>query len=268
MNGRTERTAELTAELEQMLRLRSFPVGVRRVKDRSEIEGTTGWKTFDHAPRGCQLITMARTIGWAFAMTEETIGDCGFSRAIGLRDEPPGESPSGVVGTWFKTLEDAQKWKAGFPRVPGRIEALLMAPVHLQRFEPEVIWLYGSPSQMILLINGIQWSGYERLEFSATGESSCMDGPHACYVDGKPSLSIPCYGERWFGGAKEEELSMAIPADMLEKVVEGVRALYQTGYRYPISSTSSETDTAAAMTKMYGPGKLEERTQTGKSFWD
>ena len=47
--------------LERLLRLRSFPVGVRRVKDKGELEGTSGWKTFDHKPRGCQLITMART---------------------------------------------------------------------------------------------------------------------------------------------------------------------------------------------------------------
>jgi uncharacterized protein (DUF169 family) len=267
-SSRTKQIAELTAELEQLLRLRSFPVGVRRVADRDELEGTSGWKTLDHKPRGCQLITMARTIGWAFAMTEDTIAPCGFSWAIGLGEEPPEETAAGVVGTWFKTLDDAQKWRAGFPRVPGRIEALLMAPVHLRKFEPEVIWVYASPSQMILLINGIQWTGYERLDFSATGESSCMDGPHACYVHGKPSLSLPCYGERWFGGAKEEELSMALPASMLEQVVTGLRALHRTGYRYPIPSTSSETDTAPAMAKMYGPGKLEERTSTGKSFWD
>lgn len=268
MNDKTEVIVGLTAELESLLRLRTFPVGVRRVKDKAELEGTTGWKTFEHQPRGCQLITMARTIGWSFAMTEETIAPCGFSWAIGLGAEPPEEGVSGVVGTWFKTLDDAKKWRAGFPRVPGRIAALLMAPVSLKKFEPEVIWLYGSPSQMILLINGIQYSGYERLEFSATGESSCMDGPHQCYVRGKPSLTIPCYGERWFGGAKEEELSMAIPVAMLEKVVEGVQALHKTGYRYPIPSTSSETDNGPAMAKMYGPGKLDERVQTGKSFWD
>ena len=268
MADKTEHIAELTGELEELLRLRTFPVGVRRVEDKSELEGTSGWKTFDHKPRGCQLITMARTIGWAFAMTEETLASCGFAWAIGLGEEPPEEAASGVVGTWFKTLEDAKAWRSGFPRVPGRIEALLMAPVSLRKFEPEVIWIYGSPSQMILLINAIQYSDYERLEFSATGESSCMDGPHQCYVRGKPSLTIPCYGERWFGGAKEEELSMTIPAEMMDEVLDGLRALHKTGYRYPIPSTSSETDTAAAMEKMYGQGKLEERIRTGKSFWD
>jgi len=268
MNDKIERIAEQTAELESLLRLRTWPVGIKRLADKKELEGTSGWKTFDHRPRGCQLITMARTIGWAFALTEDTIASCGFSWAIGLGEEPPEETAGGVVGTWFKTLEDAKKWRAGFPRVPGKIEALLMAPVHLKKFEPEVIWVYTRPSQMILLVNAIQWTDYERLEFSFTGESSCMDAPHQCYVTGKPAFSLPCYGERWFGGAKEEEVSMVIPAGMMEKVLEGLRALYKTGYRYPIPSTSSETDTAPAMAKMYGPGKLEERIRTGKSFWD
>jgi uncharacterized protein (DUF169 family) len=260
--------AEMCAELESMLRLRSFPVGLRRVPKMEELEGTSGWKTLDHRLTGCQLITLARTVGWAFALTKDNISPCSFAWAIGLGDEQAPKGTSPVVGTWFKTQEDAEKWRAGYPRVRGKIEAFLMAPVSRKMFEPEVIWLYASPSQMILLINAIQWSNYERLQFSCTGESSCMDAPHQCYVTGQPSLNIPCYGERWFGGAKEEELSMAIPVGMMEKVLAGLRALYNTGYRYPIPTTSSETDTRPSMAKMYGPGKLEERVRTGKSFWD
>ena len=272
MSEQIESTALLTAELESLLRLRTFPVGLKRVADKAEFEELTksydGWKTFDHQPRGCQLITMSRTIGWPFALTKETIASCGFAWAIGLGDEPPEETAEKVVGTWFKAPEDAKKWRAGFFRVPGKIEALLMAPVSRKLFSPDIIWVYGSPSQMIILINAIQWSEYERLTFSCTGESSCIDAPHQCYVTGKPSLGLPCYGERWFGGAKEEEISMAIPAEQMEKVIEGLKALYKTGYRYPIPSTSSETSTDRAMEKMYGSGKLEERSDTGKSFWD
>lgn len=267
-NDNRKRVAELCAELESKLRLRSFPVGLRRVAKMKELEGKGEWKTFHHRPTGCQLITLARTVGWAFALTKDNVSPCGFALGIGLDEEKPKKEGSSVVGTWFRSPGDAEKWLAGFPRVPDKIEALLMAPVSRKMFDPEVIWLYASPSQMILLINAIQWSDYERLTFSCTGESSCMDAPHQCYITGKPSLSIPCYGERWFGGAKEEELSMAIPVTMMEKVLAGLRALYKTGYRYPIPSTSSETDTAPSLAKMYGPGKLEERVRTGKSFWD
>lgn len=270
MKEQVESIANLTAELESLLRLRSFPVGLRRLADKKELEDLPydNWKTFEHTPTGCQFITMARTIGWSFAITEEMIRSCGFAWAMGLGDEPPEETAGNVVGTWFEHLEDAKKWRRGLPRIPGKIEALLMGPVSERAFLPEVIWVYASPSQMILLINAIQWSGYERLEFSTTGESSCMDAPHQCYATGKPQLSLPCYGERWFGGAKEEEISMALPADQMEKIVKGLKALYKTGYRYPIPATSSETNVEPSLAKMYGPGKREEREKTGKSFWD
>jgi uncharacterized protein (DUF169 family) len=272
MAEKIESISCITGELERLLRLRSYPVGVKRLKDKNEVEEAlksfNGWKKFEHQPRGCQIITMARTIGWPFLLTEETLASCGFAWAIGLGSEPPEETAGNVVGTWFKTIEDAKKWRAGFYRVPGTIEGLLMAPVNLNLFMPDLIWVYGSPSQIIILINAIQWSGYERLEFSCTGESSCMDAPHQCYVTGKPSLGLPCYGERWFGGAKEEEISMAIPVEQMEKVLQGLKALHDTGYRYPIPSTSSETSTDQAMAKMYGSGKLEERQKEGKSFWD
>ena len=165
-NNKTERATALCAELEFMLRLKTFPVGLRRVARMEELEGTGEWKTCDHHPTGCQLIALARTVGWAFALTKDNIHLCGFASAIGLGEEQPSQEVSPVVGTWFKTQQDAEKWRAGYPRVRGKIEALLMAPASRKMFEPEVIWLYSSPSQMILLINAIQWADYERLQFS------------------------------------------------------------------------------------------------------
>jgi uncharacterized protein (DUF169 family) len=268
MTERKEDIAELCAELESMLRLRTYPLGLRRVAKLEDVEPAEGWKAMDFVADGCQYVTQARTTGWAFKLTKDNICPCAFAWAMGLVDEPEECKAQNMVGTWFKTLDDVLKWRAGTPRVPGRIEALLLAPVSRQMFEPEVILLYGLPEQIILIINAIQWSGYERLEFSSTGESSCVDAPHQCYASGKPSLGIPSYGEHWWGGARGGELAMAIPAAMMEEVMEGLRALFQTGYHYPIPSTSAECDETVAMRKMYGPGKLDERRRTGKSFWE
>jgi uncharacterized protein (DUF169 family) len=268
MGDKKEHITELCAELESMLRLRTFPLGLKRVAKMTEVEGTEGWKELDFIADGCQYVTLARTTGWAFAITKDNVCPCAFAWAMGLVDEPAKEKAHSMVGTWFKTLQDVLKWRAGTPRVSGRIGALLLAPVSRKMFEPEVILLYGLPEQIILIVNAIQWSDYERLEFSCTGESSCVDAPHQCYATGKPSLGIPSYGEHWWGGARGGELAMAIPAGMMDKVLEGLRALYKTGYHYPIPSTGSECDEQVAMRKMYGPGKLEERMRTGKSFWE
>ncbi|GIT54780.1 MAG: hypothetical protein Ct9H300mP16_19400 [Pseudomonadota bacterium] len=64
---------------------------------------------------------------------------------------------------------------------------------------------------MILFINGLQWTGYRKLEWSCVGESSCADSWGRALSTGEPSLSIPCYAERRYGGVMEDELLMAIP---------------------------------------------------------
>lgn len=268
MTSSVEHIAELCAELESKLRLRTYPLGMKRVAKLEDVEAIDGWKEVDFVADGCQYVTQARTTGWAFKLTKDNICPCAFAWAIGLFDEPAKEKAGSMVGTWFKEVEDVLKWRAGTPRVPGRIEALLLAPVSRQMFDPEIILFYGLPEQIILVVNAIQYSGYERLEFSTTGESSCVDAPHQCYASGKPSIGIPSYGEHWWGGARGGELAMAIPVAMMDKVLDGLRALYRTGYHYPIPSTAAECDEEVAMRKMYGPGKLEERRCTGKSFWE
>ena len=65
-------------------------------------------------------------------------------------------------------------------------------------------------------------------------------------------MSIPCYGERRYGHAQDDELVMAIPAEMMDKALNGMEALYRRGIRYPISYAGAETDVAHAFPPAYG----------------
>ena len=52
---------------------------------------------------------------------------------------------------------------------------------------------------------------FERLIFYSVGETSCSDVIGRCFVDQVPALSIPCYGERRFGHAADDELAIGLP---------------------------------------------------------
>jgi dephospho-CoA kinase len=65
-------------------------------------------------------------------------------------------------------------------------------------------------------------------------------------------LSIPCYGERRYGHAQDDELVMAVPAEMMDKAINGMEALYRRGIRYPISYAGAEGDVAGAFPAAYG----------------
>ena len=104
-----------------------------------------------------------------------------------------------------------------------------------------------TPAQMILFINGLQWAGYKKLDFSVVGESSCADSWGRALSTGEPSLSLPCFAERRYGGVMEDELLMAIPPAYLPKTIEGLEKLSANGLRYPIPPYSVQNDARAGL---------------------
>jgi dephospho-CoA kinase len=135
-----------------------------------------------------------------------------------------------------------------------------MAPLVYNPFEPEIVLIYANPAQMMLLINSLQFEDYEVMQFYCVGESSCSDAIARCYLTGKPSLTIPCYGERRYGHCQDEDLVMAVPAHMMEKALRGMEALYRRGVRYPISFAGAEGDVTPLFPPAYS--RLEEFAKT------
>jgi uncharacterized protein (DUF169 family) len=92
----------------------------------------------------------------------------------------------------------------------GRYEALAVAPLASGRLDPPDITLfYATPGAMIYFINGLQWSGYKRFDWSVVGESACADSWGRALKTRQPSLSIPCFAERRYGGVLDDEMLMA-----------------------------------------------------------
>lgn len=134
----------------------------------------------------------------------------------------------------------------------GQYEAMAVSPLISQRFTPDICLLYGTPGQMILFINGLQWSGYKKLEWSVVGESSCADSWGRALSTGEPSLSIPCFAERRYGGVLDDELLMALPPEFLLKALDGLEQLSKNGLRYPIPQYGVQMDVRAGMQHSYG----------------
>ena len=100
---------------------------------------------------------------------------------------------------------------------------------------------------MIIFINGLQWAGYKKFEWGVVGESACADSWGRALKTGEPSLSIPCYAERRYGGVLDEEMLMAIPPHFLPKAIEGMKRLAANGLRYPIPQYGIQSDARAGL---------------------
>jgi uncharacterized protein (DUF169 family) len=245
----------IAADLERLLRLRSIPFGMKLFETRAEMEAIPKIRR----PKGSvhtldQIVAQAARLGWTVGITaEDLVGDqCRSVVGLGGQDEK-WYSGQHMKGVWFATLEDAGKHQAAMNVVPrGKYDALVVAPLASGRLDPpDIALFYATPGAMIYFINGLQWSGYKRFDWSCVGESACADSWGRALATRSPSLSIPCFAERRYGGVLDDEMLMALPPEDIVRAVAGMEALAKNGFRYPFAQYGIQQDVRSGMAVSY-----------------
>ena len=245
---------ELVAGLNQYLRLRTTPIGMKLFETAEEMEAIPRIRRPSAIHTTDQIVGMATRNGWTVGITADDLVGAQCSTVIGLH--PRNEewlSGNRMHGVWFQELEGARAHQESMDVVEhGRYEAMAVSPLTSGRLNPpDICLIYATPAQMILFINGLQWSGYKKLEWGCVGESACADSWGRALSTGEPSLSIPCFAERRYGGVMEDELLMALPPRYLPKIIAGLAALSKNGLRYPIAPYGVNNDVRAGMGVSY-----------------
>jgi uncharacterized protein (DUF169 family) len=244
--------AGLSDKLDLLLRLKTSPIAYKRLEKLAELEKIPDVMPLGRRASFCQVPAMVRTMGMTISATRENFGDrC--ARINGLAPTTEKQvtwEAEQFAHSWFASLEEAKKQMAAYPTVPPG-EAVVLAPLAAEKFEPDVVLIYGNPAQMMLLMNGLQFKDYERFQFFFIGEGSCADGLAQCYTTGKPALAIPCLGERAFGTVTDDEMVMALPPKMLAKAIEGLQELKARGASYPINYLGPLCDPSPVLTMLY-----------------
>tara|TARA_B110001454_G_scaffold200555_1_gene206267 strand:- start:309 stop:1091 length:783 start_codon:yes stop_codon:yes gene_type:complete len=245
---------ECVNSLYKLLKLRTVPIGMKLFSTKKEMEEVEKIRR----PKGVfttdQIVGQASRNGWTVGITAEDLVGAQCSTVIGLH--PRSEewlSGKHMAGVWFQTEEESSTHQNAMDVVPfGKYEAMAVSPLASGRLDPpDICLIYATPAQMILFINGLQWSGYKKLEWGCVGESACADSWGRALSTGEPSLSIPCFAERRYGGVMEDELLMAIPPHFLPKVIDGLEHLSRNGLRYPIAPYGINNDAKAGMGVSY-----------------
>ena len=247
-------SAKVVEDLNRLLRLRTTPIGMKLFSDRVEMEQIPRIRRPSNVHTTDQIVGQAARNGWTVGITADDLVGAQCSTVIGLH--PRSEewlSGERMHGVWYGTAEDAAAHQAAMDVVPfGKYEAMAVSPLVSGRLNPpDICLIYATPAQMIILINGLQWTGYKKLEFGCVGESACADSWGRALATGEPSLSLPCFAERRYGGVMEDELLMAIPPNFLPRTIQGMDALSHNGLRYPIPSYGVSNDVRQGMGVSY-----------------
>lgn len=245
--------AALVDGLNQYLKLRTIPIGMKRFKTRAEMEAIPKIRRPQEKMVFDQVVGQARLLGWTVGVTADDFAGPQCARPIGLAPRSADWlSGQHMVGVWYETPQDASAHQAAMDCVPEVYEAVVVSPLAAGRLDPpDICLIYATPGQMIIFINGLQYTGYKKLDFTVVGESACADSWGKALKTDEPSLSIPCYAERRFGGVSDEEMLMAIPPRYLSKVLDGLAKLSRNGFRYPISPWGVQNSPAASLARSY-----------------
>ena len=246
---------ELVGELERLLKLRSIPFGMKLFENRAEMEAIPRIRRPGRIHTLDQVVGQAARLGWTVGITAEDLVGAQCRAVVGLGGAKTDAWRSGahMTGVWFSTQEDAAAHQAAMHCVPdGSYEALAVGPLASGRLgEPDIALFYATPGAMIYFINGLQWAGYKRFDWSVVGESACADSWGRALSRREPSLSIPCFAERRYGGVLDDEMLMATPPEHLQKAIDGMRALAGNGFRYPFPQYGVQQDVREGMAASY-----------------
>lgn len=244
----------IVTALNKFLRLRTTPIGMKLFKSVEEMESVERIRRPKDIHTTDQIVGQASRNGWTVGITVDDLVGAQCSTVIGLspRDED-WLSGDRMAGVWYADQEEAAAHQAAMDVVQyGDYKAMAVSPLTSGRLNPpDICLIYATPAQMILFINGLQWTGYKKLEWGCVGESACADSWGRALSTGEPSLSIPCFAERRYGGVMEDELLMAIPPRYLPRIIQGLEALSRNGLRYPIPQYGVNNDVRAGMGVSY-----------------
>lgn len=253
----------LAARLEQVLKLRALPFAMRLCDSAEQLQTVPRLRRPQAVHTLDQLVGQAARLGWTLGVTaDDLVGDqCRAVVGLGGQDAE-WRAGGSMVGVWYATPEDSARHQAAMHVVPrGGHQALVIAPlakwgraqtaVSTALDAPDIALFYATPGAMMYFINGLQWRGYRRFDWSVVGESACADSWGRALATREPSLSIPCFAERRYGGVEDDEMLMALPVADIERALQGMDALAKNGLRYPFASYGLQQDVRAGMAASY-----------------
>jgi uncharacterized protein (DUF169 family) len=249
---------QIIDDLNRLLRLKTTPIGMKLFATVEEMEAIPKIRRPKSIHTTDQIVAQAARLGFTVGITQKDLVGAQCGAVIGLHPQDQDWlSGRNMAGVWYSTLEDSAAHQRAMDVVPhGRYSAMAVSPLVSGRLNPpDICLIYATPGQMIIFINGLQWSGYKKFQWGVVGESACADSWGRALKTGEPSLSLPCFAERRYGGVLDDEMLMALPPQYLPQAIEGMKRLASNGLRYPIPQYGIQADARAGLAVSYGSKK-------------
>lgn len=240
MSKNIEEIREIGQDLYDKLRLLTYPIAIKFIKDYSEIpEKAQRPSKMGQDITLCQSFTMARRWGAHVAMTYED-NACVTSSLVHQWKKVPVKDiiESQVISGYHKDAKaellvqsqysDLSK-KENYLKIKDHV-GFIVSPLTRTIVRPDVVLIYGDPAQITHIVQSLSYEGKYLVNsaFIGFGES-CLKGVLLPFISQKPEVVLPGTGDRTIALTKEEEMAIGIPAEIMAYVNEN---LFKSGQSF------------------------------------
>ncbi|MBD3216022.1 MAG: hypothetical protein GF311_25645 [Candidatus Lokiarchaeota archaeon] len=228
------------------LRLLTFPVAIKFIKDYAEIpEKAQRPSKMGQNITLCQSFTMARRWGAHIAMTYEDNACITSSlvhqwKKVPIKDIIESQVKSGyhknakaelAVQSQYSALSN----KESYLKIKDHV-GFIVSPLTRTIIIPDVVLTYGDPAQMTHIVQALSYEGKYLVNSSFIGYGeSCLKGVLVPFITDKPEVVLPGTGDRTVALTKEEEMAIGMPAKLISYVNEN---LFKSGESFNMREPS------------------------------
>jgi uncharacterized protein (DUF169 family) len=228
---------DYAGELEKRLRLQSYALAVKMLKNEKEIPqgAERPLKDYGHHMPLCQGFALSRKEGKIIAMFKEDM--LCFEPIVGYGWEPPPQyfmDGNNRYPQDVKDMEAGKNYASDFPKIEtGKYKGVVSASLSAVNFTPDVILMYCNSSQLSLLLLGREYMDGHDLPCHLSSHAACVYSVAPAIIGGQYQVAVPCRGDRYFAMAGDEEIIFTVPTPRIEDLLMGLRHLEKYGSRLP-----------------------------------
>lgn len=246
---------EKCVRIAELLNLHSEPLGFKlfsKEDDVRNVKGVTMMK--DSFYTFCQMPYLAKVDGLTVGSvaSDKMLDRCKKSHGLQERTEAEIEKESRMLATtWMPDVESAARQLRSYPVMPLSA-GLVLGPLSKATYDPDIVILYPTPGQMVLLLQAMQKIKYENYAFNFCGEGSCVNSIAQCYASNKPAMTIPCAAEVAFSDLPDDELTIALPLEYVDLAVQGLEIFFKyMNMKHPLPKMKGSEDNYPFMKGLY-----------------
>ncbi|UCB47737.1 MAG: DUF169 domain-containing protein [Deltaproteobacteria bacterium] len=230
--------AKIDEAMSTYVRHQTHPLAIKMLNCEDDIpqDATQPLRDYGASFTLCQALALGRRDGLTIVLDKDS-QSCPIALA-GLGFVRPEAYLSGkyALAPTNRPAEAQKKAAEAMPRFEfGKYKYILISPIRIASFDPDVILFYGNGAQVMRMIQAAVFASGESLTSSSSGAGGCLLPIVGPILEGKCKYTVPGNGERRLGLIADGELAFAMPRNRFEEVVRGLKLSHEGKQTYPIS---------------------------------